>query len=606
MSDEIEREVNRIWLECPGVGIKDLMTKLEALNLSSEIDKKRVKSAKQAIPYVRKSESETDSSCTGMPQLSDTQVAFVEQKIQERMSVRVLRRYKDGDEIMKGLTAMGVIIDDGMRTWTVGEKVACDTTDDPGVILAQQTTGLPCEYCGRYFASKNLVFRHLRDVSSSCGNSIFANGEKVPDAPSAIRKHVRQEAVKALRRKKTGKAKIHADPAATLWFGDLPIPYTRMGGQYKRLKAVLREYLPRDVPQPWIKKVVRKAYRKGGKISEDESERGEYFGYAVIVFRDGEEASSVKKAMDGVDIVSEIVFASAQDCSDIPSFIIKVKNVQTSEPRETQDSDEDKPSKTFTCGGQDPPLLDQLRPLSIPELQERCENLRKTLETEGKVFAPEADSDDETAPGQEHDKMLEQTVALYNAVGPRFEVSYQGRIVPESIRHNLLDLLKNCRWPAASHRRGLTSERYLVLQTNVANDRFYNDLREGCRELMQWVDPDYYYSGIAVTKNFVASPHIDDRDKSFQYAISLGDFTNGGHLCVEGRNYKKPDDNNIVFDYVNIVETHNRIARLDGRHVHWVRSWEGGDRYSLIFYDTSERLKTDIIASGVDVSFLGI
>lgn len=59
----------------------------------------------------------------------------------------------------------------------------------------------------------------------------------------------------------------------------------------------------------------------------------------------------------------------------------------------------------------------------------------------------------------------------------------------------------------------LTSERYLVLPTNVSNDRFYNDLRQACRALIDFADPDYYNSGIAVTKNFVASPHIDQGSK---------------------------------------------------------------------------------------------
>ena len=145
----------------------------------------------------------------------------------------------------------------------------------------------------------------------------------------------------------------------------------------------------------------------------------------------------------------------------------------------------------------------------------------------------------------------------------------------------------------------MTSDNYLVLQTNVANDRFYSDLRMGCRELMDWADPDYYYSGIAVTKNFVSSAHIDDRDQSFQYAVSLGDFDEGGELCVEGTG--NGDDR---VDYVNVVETHNRIAKIDGRNVHWVRSWKGAERYSLIFYDTTDRHQTDIMDTGVDLTLI--
>jgi hypothetical protein len=517
------------------------------------------------------------------------------------------------------------------------------------------TTGIVCQFCNKYFASKNLVFRHLRDASTTCGNTIIETGQKLPDAPSKIKKHQKQEIAKALRtsrrnNKKTGKAKQNIDPAATLWFGDLPLPYTRMGGQYKRLRAVLKEYLPRDVPQPWIKKVIRKGYRKGGKKSDDENERGEYYGYAIIVFRDEEEAKNVMTAMDGTVIESKKVFPSEPSIitPDFSTFVIKVNNVQhnnnnnnnnndaSSSNNNNNNNDRDKRDHVTTSGGQDPPLIDQLRPLSTTELKERCQYMKdRLLKTTGKVFVPPAETsavevevDDEDnsednekkksenyTASQEHDKMSELALSLYKAIGsPRQERFYKGRVIPESIRDNLLHLLKSVRWPAESHRKGLTSDNYLVLQTNITNDRFYNDLRLGCRELMDWVDPNYYYSGIAVTKNFVASPHIDDRDQSFQYAVSLGEFNEGGgELCVEGNNNNNNgggydgdgDGDDKVLDYVNVVETRNRIAKVDGRNVHWVRSWNGtADRYSLIFYDTTDRHQTDIINTGVDLTFL--
>ena len=31
---------------------------------------------------------------------------------------------------------------------------------------------------------------------------------------------------------------------------------------------------------------------------------------------------------------------------------------------------------------------------------------------------------------------------------------------------------------------------------------------------------------------------------------------------------------------------------MDGRRVHWVQSFRGGDRYSLIFYDTTGKAPT--------------
>lgn len=35
---------------------------------------------------------------------------------------------------------------------------------------------------------------------------------------------------------------------------------------------------------------------------------------------------------------------------------------------------------------------------------------------------------------------------------------------------------------------------------------------------------------------------------------------------------------------VHVVSTKNSIAKVDGRHVHWVRTYTGGDRYSLVSF----------------------
>ena len=72
-------------------------------------------------------------------------------------------------------------------------------------------------------------------------------------------------------------------------------------------------------------------------------------------------------------------------------------------------------------------------------------------------------------------------------------------------------------------------------------------------------------------------------------------------MCVEGRTYN--EENDTFEDYVNVVNTQNRIARVEGRHIHWVRSWDGGDRYSLIFYDTTDRFRSPVIEQGVCPSF---
>ena len=89
-------------------------------------------------------------------------------------------------------------------------------------------------------------------------------------------------------------------------------------------------------------------------------------------------------------------------------------------------------------------------------------------------------------------------------------------------------------------------------------------------------DPEYAeaYSAIAVSKGFVGSPHIDTYDVGPQYALSLGDFT-GGALMVESGPCE-----------VCAVDTHGRLAKVDGRFPHWVAP-HTGERYSIIYYVSS-------------------
>ena len=66
--------------------------------------------------------------------------------------------------------------------------------------------------------------------------------------------------------------------------------------------------------------------------------------------------------------------------------------------------------------------------------------------------------------------------------------------------------------------------------------------------------------------------------------VGGGSGGRGGHLCVEGSEHGT----------VWVCNTHDRIARVDGRFVHWVRGYGGGDRYSLIWYSTDPRDATRV------------
>ena len=63
-----------------------------------------------------------------------------------------------------------------------------------------------------------------------------------------------------------------------------------------------------------------------------------------------------------------------------------------------------------------------------------------------------------------------------------------------------------------------------------------------------------------------------------RYAMSLGTFSpGGGQLCVESANGRD----------LFVTDTRNRMAKVDGRFIHWVRGYTG-ERYSIIFYSACE------------------
>eukprot|EP00977_Amphora_coffeiformis_P027666 scaffold34630_cov185-Amphora_coffeaeformis.AAC.12 len=558
--DEVNRLVQELWLESPGLGIRQLHQQVQERLSSKEessVSKQRIKTAKALLPY-RFCNDDNDGGDGGDTKRQHERHDFIVQKIQERQSLRALRRFEEADHIHRGLKAMGVEIDDILKSWKMGEpKTATAEEEQIAKSSSSSLTGVKCELCGIYFASRNLVFKHLRDPASGCGTSIFAWGKQIPDAPSSQKKN--GPAIKALPIA-PGRTARHAPAAHSIWVGDLPLDWSRPTGQYKRLRALLFAHLPRNIPEPWIRKVVRKAYRS--------RETSEYLGYAITVFRDEREATAARTVLNGKHITSEHTLPREES---LTSFTLRArpgdKGASTLAAVAWSGEEGDK-------GNRDPPLEEQLRPLNLSQLRQRISQLDECAEE----AATADDPVDNTSYLTQHQMALEKLVSLMKP-HPRRQVHSQGRPIPDSLALPLTEILQNLRWPAKNDRPRLTSERYFVLPTNVTNDRFFGDLREACRALMDWAAPDYYYSGIAVTHNFVSSPHIDEKDCNYQYAVALGDFSGGGQLCVESQDE----------GCVEVVTTKNRIARVDGRRVHWVRPWEKGDRYSLIFYDTRDQ-----------------
>lgn len=134
--------------------------------------------------------------------------------------------------------------------------------------------------------------------------------------------------------------------------------------------------------------------------------------------------------------------------------------------------------------------------------------------------------------------------------------------------------------------------------------------------------------------------NIEEKNR---YATSLGDFSSGGELCVESATANEihvvstkvrasyfPSllqcrifllyqrliscDHISCFNHRKLqidipcllvhlpLYWQDRVARVDGRFIHWVRAHGGGDRYSVIFYCTDKTRELPPVAA-VDENF---
>ena len=242
--------------------------------------------------------------------LEAQQTERVQTLLTERSARRSERDYARADAILEELQGMGVAVDDKQRSWSVAGESATAQAGESSQPRTQQkrprceptldSSGVECKMCGQLFASRNLVFKHLRDPQSSCGASVVQQGGLAP-SPGEEAKAARP--ARRAPRQRPGQTARHASAESCLWFGDLPLPWTRAAGKHRRLTALLYHHMPRGVPQPWLKKVVRKGYR--------DKSTGAYLGYAIVAFRDKDEAQSVLPTMHGLQVAPEVNEATA-------------------------------------------------------------------------------------------------------------------------------------------------------------------------------------------------------------------------------------------------------------------------------------------------------
>ncbi len=277
-----------------------------------------------------------------------------------------------------------------------------------------------------------------------------------------------------------------------------------------------------------------------------------------------------------------------------------------------------KASETLSPG-EDPPLIEQLRPLSAQELAERLERLMEGGDHRG---------------NEDKEALLDRLAAALKKRGGRRKRRVRcGRDVPPALVRDLEAALRRFPWPAKRRRKSLVSDAYCVLPrgksqcksrapgaptvSTVASTMMASasaaresggggessaDTRdqtsttgaflELCEELMRYATggegegegegdqpTSFPWSHVAVTLNFQGSPHVDREDRSHQYALSLGDFSAGGELCVDSFGAESKSKaaakrgveggEGADLPEVLICDTRRRLQRVDGRFTHW-------------------------------------
>jgi hypothetical protein len=153
------------------------------------------------------------------------------------------------------------------------------------------------------------------------------------------------------------------------------------------------------------------------------------------------------------------------------------------------------------------------------------------------------------------------------------------------------------RYDKFQERPMIKASKYMILRSpteaeqkliNMGSRRAHSAIRKYQQNLSLWaaaraamatVDQDFanIFTGLAVTKGFVGSPHIDTTNIGPFWGLSIGDFDDGtGGVRVE-------------LDPMTVCEvnTKNRLGQIDGRFPHFVAPYdESKTRYSLIFYLT--------------------
>ena len=182
-------------------------------------------------------------------------------------------------------------------------------------------------------------------------------------------------------------------------------------------------------------------------------------------------------------------------------------------------------AKLSACDRDAALLQSQLEPLSTPQL---CKRLDRTF---GISLGKETDH------AHNHDFIMKTLLQYYEKHGPREIRKEQGIPVSPEQQAALLAELEAINWPRTTRERPkIRAEYYMILQKpgsgkadsvrtkkETAKLTKHKRLFDLAVDTLAEVDPGFAdrFTALAVTKNFVGSPHIDTLNVGPFYGMSL-------------------------------------------------------------------------------------
>jgi hypothetical protein len=324
------------------------------------------------------------------------------------------------------------------------------------------------------------------------------------------------------------------------------------------------------------------------KRNKFKSEDGGSLGFALCLFKTEALAQACVRlgSVQGLPIKPHQWLSSEGDSTIIPSGAA----TDDTEPHECE------------LNGM-PSLLAQLEPLTEKQLRARLILLNNPSD-------PILEQAAYTHSGRLGKKaFLKNKVASLYRSGEivRKMIYLNGASIPDQLCDELLEELRGVHWGGLRKpvsRKGVEADNYIVIGQLSSDSKFtveprYQNVWDASQSILRGLkifdgpEPHFKCTSIAVTKNFVGSPHTDAKDSTYQFATCLGDFNDcnppeegggGGRLCVELEGN--------TGEAICVINTYRRLAKVDGRYPHWVSDYKG-ERFSVIYFCVDPTMRVE-------------